>query len=81
MKKRQVRASVVMGLLIVASSVCAEEHIPAGFLEFLGGMVETDGELVDPLILELPMDSVVAENQQGIQPAHEPDASQKVEIE
>ncbi len=34
---------------------------PPGFLEFLGAMVEADGELIDPLTLESDLERVLAE--------------------
>ena len=81
MKKRQVRASLMMGLVIAASSVYAREPLPDGFLEFLGEMVEADGELVGPLTLETPMDAAIAESTDGAPPAHEPETRRNVEDE
>ena len=53
---------LVLLLLAVASTQAAhaEEALPAGLLDFLGSMVESDGELVDPLSLESPVDGILA---------------------
>lgn len=53
---RPVRASVLLMCLLpmTVHAMDAEEtpaEIPDGFLEFLGMMVEQDGELIDPLAL------------------------------
>jgi hypothetical protein len=37
---------------VAAAPVPAEEAPPPGFLEFLGVLVEQDGELIDPLLWE-----------------------------
>jgi hypothetical protein len=45
-----------MALMIIAAQASAEEALPLGFLEYLGGMVEVQGaadaELLDPLDFE-----------------------------
>jgi len=45
-----------MALMIIAAQAGAEEVLPLGFLEYLGGMVEVQGaadaELLDPLDFE-----------------------------
>ena len=86
MKKSQVRASLMMGLVIAASPVYAQEPlpdepVPVGFLDFLGEMVEVDGALVDPLTFETPMDTAIAERPDGNHAAHEPEAPRNVEDE
>jgi hypothetical protein len=41
---------LILGLCFLCTPTLAEDaDLPAGFLEFLGYMVEQDGELVDPL--------------------------------
>ena len=53
-----------MLLLAVAAAATAEEAPPLpppGFLEFLGAMVEADGELIDPMALESDLERVLAE--------------------
>jgi len=45
----------VLGMLVASLAVgtsLAEESPPDGFLEFLGSLVEQDGELIDPLLWE-----------------------------
>lgn len=45
----------VLGMLVSLSTVApalAEDTPPPGFLEFLGALVEQDGELIDPLLWE-----------------------------
>lgn len=81
MKKRQVRASLMMGLVMAASQVHAQEPLPDGFLEFLGEMVEAEGELVGPLTLETPIDAAIAEISDGTQSAHELEVRRNVEDE
>jgi hypothetical protein len=49
------RASLLMLLLAGAPAASELEGVPQGFLEFLGAMVEQDGEWVDPLSLQ-PVD-------------------------
>jgi hypothetical protein len=49
------------GLLLIAPSVFAEEALPAGMLEFLGTMVESEGELIDPLSMITPAEQAVME--------------------
>ena len=57
-----------MALMIIAAQAGAEEALPPGFLEYLGGMVEVEGaadaELLDPLdfenMLEPGMDGTAA---------------------
>ena len=52
-----VRVSVLMVVLTAIPTVCAEEEpLPAGLLDFLGMMVEADGELIDPLSLKTAAD-------------------------
>jgi hypothetical protein len=46
------RVFVVLVSLIAATRAPAEEAPPPGFLEFLGALVERDGELIDPLLWE-----------------------------
>ena len=44
------RARLILALCFLCTPTLAEDaDLPAGFLEFLGNMVEQDGELVDPL--------------------------------
>lgn len=42
---------LVVTALLLASILRAQE-LPLGFFDYLGGMVEQDGELVDPLALQ-----------------------------
>jgi hypothetical protein len=49
-----VTAAVAMAPLAVAASDELAAP-PIGFLDYLGSMVEQDGELVDPLSLQAPM--------------------------
>jgi len=46
------RVLVMLVSLIAATRAPAEEAPPPGFLEFLGALVEQDGELIDPLLWE-----------------------------
>ena len=50
-----------MALMMIAAQASAEEALPLGFLEFLGGMVEVRGaddtELLDPLDFEKLLES------------------------
>jgi hypothetical protein len=46
-----VRASLFVALLFCGAAQAAEA-LPAGFLEFLGMMIERDGEWIDPLHLK-----------------------------
>lgn len=65
---RPVRASVLlMCLLSMTVHATEAEEIPEGFLEFLGMMVEQDGELIDPLTLGRLSDST--ENADGGRPS------------
>lgn len=43
--------SIIMMALLLAGALRAQE-LPVGFLDYLGGMVEQDGELLDPLMLD-----------------------------
>ena len=44
------RARLILALCFLYTPTLAEDaDLPPGFLEFLGNMVEQDGELVDPL--------------------------------
>lgn len=44
------RARSILALCFLCTPTLAEDaDLPPGFLEFLGNMVEQDGELVDPL--------------------------------
>ncbi|MEM8766864.1 MAG: hypothetical protein AAGE43_05440 [Pseudomonadota bacterium] len=55
---------MTMLLLAAAAAGAAEEAPPMpppGFLEFLGAMVEADGELIDPMALESDLERVLAE--------------------
>jgi len=58
------RASLLMFALLSPPALAAEEPIPAGFLEYLGEMVQQDGEWVDPLTL-IPGDGPDTENPAG----------------
>lgn len=50
-------------LLLIGSgafaSAAAEEALPVGFLEYLGSMVETDGELIDGMKLGTPVENIL----------------------
>lgn len=46
-------------LLIAPAWVVAEDALPPGFLEFLGTMVESEGELIDPLSMITPAEQVI----------------------
>ena len=55
------RARLILGLCFLCAQTMAEDaDPPAGFLEFLGTMVEQDGELVDPLTFEVEAEREVA---------------------
>ncbi len=43
----------LLALVLLSGSPRAEEALPTGLLEFLGAMVESNGELVDPLNLTI----------------------------
>ena len=43
---------LVLATLLVAGVLRAQEQLPIGFFDYLGGMVEQDGELLDPLMLD-----------------------------
>ena len=45
------RGRYLMLTLIVAQSALAADSPPPGLLEYLGSMVESDGQLVDPLAM------------------------------
>jgi hypothetical protein len=49
----------MVSLLLVAPVTYAEEALPAGFLEFLGTMVESEGELLDPLSMVTATEQVL----------------------
>ena len=59
---------------------------PPGFLEFLGAMVEADGELIDPLSLESDLERVLGEAvrtaswQEGIQEPELDDRREEPEV-
>ena len=58
------RAKVFALAAIWVCTGCAraeESYLPAGFLEFLGTMVEADGEWVDPLTLQTSADETLAD--------------------
>ena len=42
---------MIVTALVLAGALRAQE-LPLGFLDYLGGMVEQDGELLDPLMLD-----------------------------
>jgi hypothetical protein len=50
-------------LLLIGSgasaSAVAEEALPVGFLEYLGSMVEADGELIDGMNLRTPVENIL----------------------
>lgn len=66
-------------LLLIGSGAAAEEALPVGFLEYLGSMVETDGELIDPLKLGTPVENILLqeikkdEHRDSAEPAAEDD--------
>ena len=43
---------LVLVALLVTGALRAQEQLPIGFLDYLGGMVEQDGELLDPMMLD-----------------------------
>ena len=47
--------------LMLAHAAMAEEAPPDGFLEYLGTMVESEGELLDPLAMASVLETVLAE--------------------
>ena len=49
----------MLSLLLMSPHGVAEEALPAGLLEFLGTMVESNGEWVDPLNLATPVESIL----------------------
>ena len=72
------RGSLLMltALMMIAARSHAEEALPAGFLEFLGGMLEVEGDagktLLDPLDFESPLelqDPLQAADGEGVDPA------------
>ncbi len=77
----QARAFLLLFLLSM-NGVASEATPPSGFLEFLGSMVEQDGELVDPLTLETGADETLislSAKQNGTQ--IESDDDSKVDVE
>ena len=46
-------------LMVIAAESHAEEALPAGFLEFLGGMVEVEGDLEKTLLDPLDFESLL----------------------
>ena len=68
--------------LLSMNGVASDAIPPSGFLEFLGSMVEQDGELVDPLTLETAADETLislSAKQKGTQV--ESDDDSKVDVE
>ena len=70
------RASVLITAMMLSASIVAADQPPAredtelpdmAFLEYLGGMLEEDGELIDPLALLEPATA---------EPVTQPDAQQ-----
>ena len=51
----------MISLLLAGSPCAAEEAVPDGLLEFLGTMVESNGEWVDPLNLATPVERILLE--------------------
>ena len=47
-----VRVGVVVMSTLLSQQIAAEEEVSLAFLEFLGGMVETDDEYITPLDLD-----------------------------
>ena len=77
----QARAFLLMFLLAM-NGMATDAIPPSGFLEFLGSMVEQDGELVDPLTLETSADEALTSlsaKQNGTQ--IESDNDSKVDVE
>ena len=55
------RGKVMLMSLMLAHAAMAEEAPPDGFLEYLGTMVESEGELLDPLAMASVLEAVLAE--------------------
>ena len=55
----------MVGLLLMAPAGLAEEALPPpGFLEFLGSMVESEGEFIDPLSMATPAEEVLIDTRE-----------------
>lgn len=77
---------VLSAFVLIAAESHAEEALPGGFLEFLGGMIEVEGDagktLLDPLDFEDPLDQEETTEAAGAQEieAGSPDSAPVEEV-
>ena len=65
-----VRGSLMLTLLLAPCAFAASAP-PPGLLEYLGAMVESDGQLIDPLALEAVAEEITVESAVTTEPEND----------